>query len=94
MRPRAACSRRSARSSQFNQNIVTFNSFNALILKGDAPPGMELTYATLMARDDLLDRDEPDACYGLAARAVRISADGLTCTFLLRPEAKFHDGTR
>ena len=32
--------------------------------------------------------------YGLAARAVRISDDGLTYTFLLRPEAKFHDGSR
>ena len=32
--------------------------------------------------------------YGLAARAVRISPDGLTYRFLLRPEATFHDGTR
>ena len=31
--------------------------------------------------------------YGLAARGVRISDDGLTYTFLLRPQAKFHDGT-
>jgi microcin C transport system substrate-binding protein len=37
--------------------------------------------------------DEPDAIYGLAARAVRVSPDGLTYTFLLRPEAKFHDGS-
>ena len=32
--------------------------------------------------------------YGLAARAVRISSDGLTYRFLMRPEAKFHDGSR
>ena len=38
--------------------------------------------------------DEPDAMYGLAARAVRISSDGLTYRFLMRPEAKFHDGSR
>jgi microcin C transport system substrate-binding protein len=38
--------------------------------------------------------DEPDAMYGLAARAVRISADRLTYRFLLRPQARFHDGTR
>ncbi len=39
---------------------------------------MELTFASLMARA----ADEPDAMYGLAARAVRISADGLTYRFL------------
>jgi microcin C transport system substrate-binding protein len=38
--------------------------------------------------------DEPDAMYGLAAAKVRHSADGLTYTFFIRPEAKFHDGTR
>ncbi len=31
--------------------------------------------------------------YGLAARGVAISADGLTYRFTLRPQAKFHDGT-
>jgi microcin C transport system substrate-binding protein len=37
--------------------------------------------------------DEPDSFYGLAARAVEISADGLTYRFLMRPGIKFHDGS-
>src|SRR5262245_46272054 len=75
---------------QFNQNFQTFNSFNGFILKGDAAQGIQLTFATLMARAE----DEPDAMYGLAARTVRISADKLTYRFLLRNEARFHDGSR
>lgn len=74
---------------QFNQSFLTFNSLNSYILKGDAAQGMELTFAALMARA----ADEPDAMYGLAARAVRISADGLTYRFLMRPDARFHDGS-
>jgi microcin C transport system substrate-binding protein len=74
----------------YNQNFLTFNSLNMYILKGDGAQGMELTFAALMAAA----ADEPDSLYGLAARAVRTSDDGLTYRFLLRPEAKFHDGTR
>src|SRR6516164_5609059 len=73
----------------FNQNLLTFNSLNSYILKGDAAQGMELTFAALMKRAT----DEPDAMYGLAARAVRISDDGLTYRYLMRREARFHDGT-
>ncbi len=58
----------------YNQNFLTFNSLNSYILKGDAAQGMELTFATLMARAG----DEPDAMYGLAAHKERPSADGLT----------------
>ncbi|MCW5680834.1 MAG: ABC transporter substrate-binding protein [Xanthobacteraceae bacterium] len=75
---------------QFNQSFNTFNTLNSYIQKGDAALGMELTFATLMTRA----LDEPDAMYGLAARAVSVSDDGLTYRFHLRPEAKFHDGTR
>ncbi len=74
----------------YNQNFLTFNSLNSFILKGDAAQGMELTFATLMVRSG----DEPDAMYGLAAQNVRRSADGLTYQFVMRPEAKFHDGTQ
>jgi microcin C transport system substrate-binding protein len=74
---------------QYNQNFLTFNSLNSYILKGDAAQGLELTFATLMVRAG----DERDAMYGLAASKVRRSADGLVYQFLMRPEAKFHDGT-
>jgi len=77
-------------SRQFNQNFLTFNSLNSYILRGDAAQGMELTFATLMVRSG----DEPDAMYGLAAAKVRRSTDGLNYRFFIRPEAKFHDGTR
>lgn len=73
----------------FNQNFLTFNSLNIFILKGDGAQGMELTFASLMTRAF----DEPDALYGLAARAVRVSADGLTYRFLMRPGITFHDGS-
>jgi microcin C transport system substrate-binding protein len=74
----------------YNQSFLTFNSLNSFILRGDAAQGMELTFAALMASSG----DEPDAMYGLAAEKVRRSADGETYQFSIRPQAKFHDGTR
>jgi microcin C transport system substrate-binding protein len=73
----------------FNQGLLTFNSLNSFILKGDAAQGMEYTFASLMARA----YDEPDAMYGLAARAVQISPDRLTYRFLMRRGISFHDGS-
>jgi microcin C transport system substrate-binding protein len=60
--------------------LFTFNSLNSYILKGDAAQGMELTFASLMARA----YDEPDAMYGLAARSVQISPERLSYRFLMR----------
>src|SRR5712672_2066543 len=74
----------------YNQSHFTFSSLNAFILKGEGAQGMDLVFATLMARAG----DEPDAVYGLAAKSVRISADKLTYRFTMRPEAKFHDGSK
>jgi microcin C transport system substrate-binding protein len=74
---------------QLNQNPQTFNTLNGFVLKGDAPPRIEILFDTLMARA----WDEPDALYGLVAETVDVSDDLSTYTFHLRPEAKFHDGT-
>jgi len=76
-------------SRGYNGSFLTFNSLNAYILKGEGAFGMDFTFAALMARSG----DEPDAMYGLAAKSVRTSDDGLTYGFSLRAEAKFHDGT-
>jgi microcin C transport system substrate-binding protein len=73
-----------------NQSYYTFNSLNAFILKGEGAQGMDLVFATLMARAG----DEPDAMYGLAAKSVQISADKLIYRFAMRPEAAFHDGSK
>jgi microcin C transport system substrate-binding protein len=59
------------------------------VLRGDAPPRMELCFDSLMAAR----LDEPDAMYGLVADTVDVSEDGNVFTFHLRPEARFHDGT-
>jgi microcin C transport system substrate-binding protein len=74
----------------YNQSYQTFNSLNAYILKGDGAQGMDMTFAPLMVRAN----DEPDAMYGLVAKSVQISPDRLSYRFTLRPEARFHDGTK
>lgn len=65
----------------------TYDSFNAYVLRGNPATGMSLVFDSLMNQS----LDERDAYYGLVAKKVRISADKLTYTFLLRKEARFHD---
>jgi microcin C transport system substrate-binding protein len=73
-----------------NQNFDTFNTLNPFVLKGDGAAGVDSIFDTLMAGNG----DEAGSAYGLLARRVRWSADRLTYRFLLRPEARWHDGTR
>jgi microcin C transport system substrate-binding protein len=77
-------------SRSYNQSYQTFNSLNAYVLKGDGAQGMDMTFAPLMVRAN----DEPDAMYGLVVKSVQISPDKLVYRFTLRPEARFHDGSR
>ena len=78
------------KSAGGNQNFETFDTLNIYAFKGNGAAGMEATFDTLMSGSG----DEPNTLYGLLARAVRVSADKLTYRFLLRPEARFHDGSR
>jgi microcin C transport system substrate-binding protein len=78
------------RQTTGNQNFDTFNTLHIFVLRGDGAAGMTGTFDTLMVGSG----DEAGALYGLVARAVRISPDKLTYRFLLRPEARFHDGSK
>jgi microcin C transport system substrate-binding protein len=73
-----------------NQNFDTFDTLNMFSIKGDGAAGMTATFDNLMAAAG----DEPDSVYGLVARAVRYTQDKLTYRFLLRPEARFNDGSK
>ena len=75
--------------------LVTFDSLNGYILKGDPAQGLGRTTDTLSVFDQLMvrARDEPSAVYGLVAEAARLSDDGKSVTFYLRQAARFSDGT-
>lgn len=73
-----------------NQNFDTFNTLHIWVLKGDGAGGIQYTFDSLMVRA----HDEPDAMYGLIAHSVSHSPDRRTWRFRLRPEARFHDGSR
>ncbi len=76
-------------SSQGNQNFLTFNTLNIFNFEGDGAAGVPASFDSLMGGN----ADEPDALYGLVARAVRASPYKNRYRFLLRKEARFHDGT-
>jgi microcin C transport system substrate-binding protein len=72
-----------------NQNFDTFDTLNIYVFKGNGAAGMDATFDTLMGGTG----DEANAVYGLVAERVRVTADKLTYRFLLRPQARFNDGS-
>ena len=72
-----------------NLRVSTFDKYNPFTIKGSAP-----AYLSGLMFDTLLigSLDETAAGYGLLAEDVFVAADGLSATFRLRPEARFHNG--
>ncbi|MBF6630220.1 MAG: ABC transporter substrate-binding protein [Comamonas sp.] len=72
-----------------NLRNSTFDKYNPFTVKGSAP-----AYLSNLMFDSLLmgSMDETASGYGLLAEEVAVAADGLSVTFKLRPQARFHDG--
>jgi microcin C transport system substrate-binding protein len=72
-----------------NQRTSTFDKYNPFTIKGSAP-----AYLSSLMFDTLLvgSLDETAAAYGLLAEDVTVALDGLSATFRLRPQARFHNG--
>lgn len=85
--PKGGEIRLTASTWAFNQNPITYNTFNTFILRGDAPPLMEMCHGTLMTRA----LDEPDAVYPLIAEWVEV--EGKRYAFTINPNARFSDGS-
>lgn len=73
-----------------NQTFLTFDTLNMFSARGNGAAGMSMIFDSLMSGA----ADEPDSLYGLVAKSVQVSADGLIYRFALRPEARFHDGSK
>ncbi|MEN9376843.1 MAG: hypothetical protein RL710_2000 [Pseudomonadota bacterium] len=72
-----------------NLRVSTFDKYNPFTIKGAAP-----AYLSSLMFDSLLTGalDETGSGYGLLADDIEVAADGLSATFRLRPNARFHNG--
>ena len=72
-----------------NLRLSTFDKYNPFTIRGAAP-----AYLSQLMFDSLLagSLDEEGAGYGLLAEEVAVAPDGLSATFKLRKNARFHNG--
>ena len=72
-----------------NLRVSTFDKYNPFTIRGNAP-----AYLSQLMFDTLLtgSMDETATGYGLLADDVSVAPDGLSATFRLRREARFHNG--
>ncbi|MDO5693999.1 MAG: extracellular solute-binding protein [Pseudomonadota bacterium] len=72
-----------------NLRLSTFDKYNPFTMRGAAPAYLaQLMFDTLLTGS----LDEEGAGYGLLAEDVAVAPDGLSATFRLRKEARFHNG--
>lgn len=71
-----------------NVAASTFDTLNPFILRGTPAQGLGLVFDTLTERS----LDEAFTEYGLIAETIDVAADNSHVRFLLREEARFHDG--
>ncbi len=72
-----------------NLRVSTFDKFNPFTIKGSAPAYLsDLMFDTLLSGS----LDETGSGYGLLAQDVVVAPDGLSATFKLRRQARFHNG--
>ena len=69
--------------------VDTYSTLNPFTLKGTEAAGAGLPFESLLEGS----ADEADAAYGLIAEGVVLAPDRRSVRFLLRPEARWHDGT-
>ena len=76
---------------QLRQALIgSFDSTNPFIVKGAEAQGVRTyVFESLMGRNWA----EPFSLYGLLAQSIEVSDDRQSFTFVLRPQAKFSDGT-
>ena len=69
--------------------VDTFSTLNPFTLKGVSAAGAGLPFESLLEGS----ADEADSAYGLIAEGVALAPDRRSVRFLLRPGARWHDGT-
>lgn len=69
--------------------VDTYSTLNPFTLKGTSAAGAGLPFESLLEGS----ADEADAAYRLVAQSVALAPDRRSVRFVLRPEARWHDGT-
>ena len=70
--------------------VGTFDSFNPYIIRGNAPNEIGRIYDALL----IASADEAATTYGHLAEVIELPDNRMWVAFELRPQARFHDGSR